>query len=188
MATVIRMRVAWSGGALVGPGVSTFYFADAHTGFVADVAAFFASLAGRFPSSTSWNIPDTGDLINDATGDLVGVWNDGTGSTLAGTATNVFARGVGARIVWNTAGSTNNRRVRGATFMAPLDSTALQNDGTLNDTVRTEINTAATALVSASSGQMVVLTRVRPGVAGKSSPVTSATVPDKISWLRSRRV
>lgn len=187
MATLARIRIALGGGAIIGPGVTTFYFADAHTGFVSDVGAMFTSLASRFPSQMTYSIPSSGDLIDDTTGDLVGVWNDGVPFSGVGVGTSAWAQGVGFRSVWETAGTTNNRRVRGTTFWAPVDGTMLQTDGTLNDTARASALTAFNTFLTACDGNLRIWTRPRAGVTGKSTPVVSVSVPDKISWLRSRR-
>ena len=187
MATLIRYPVSWSGGALVGPGVSHFYFADGHTGFTADVVTLFSAMVVRFPAGVTWSFPNTGDLINDVTGDLVGTWTDGVSDTESGSGSSGYAKGVGALIEWNTAGITNNRRITGRTFLAPLDGTAFQSDGTVNNTVVTEFQTAANAFLTACDGNLRIWTRPRSGTVGKSTPVTSATVPDRFTWLRSRR-
>lgn len=187
MSTIIRLRVSLGGAGIIGPGLTTFYFADAHTGFVSDVGALFGALSARFPSQLTWSIPASGDLINDVTGDLVGVWNDGVASAGTGSGTSAWAQGVGFRSVWETAGTTNNRRVRGTTFWAPVDGTMLQTDGTLNDTARASALTACETFLTASDGNLRIWTRPRAGVTGKSTPVTSVNIPDKISWLRSRR-
>jgi len=181
------VRVALGGTGQVGPGVSTFYFADAHTGFVADLTAFYEDLKDRFPQGMTVSVPNSGDLIDEATGTLTGTWTDGTAGAVTGTAVDVFAQGVGARIVWNTSGVTNGRRVKGSTYLVPLVAGCYDTGGTLLTTPLGDFTTAAFNLWTAGGGNMVILTRPVEGAGGKSSVVTSSSVPDKVSWLRSRR-
>lgn len=186
MTLMNRVRVAYTGGAVVGPSVSTFYFAQAHTGFVSDLFTFYDSLKDRFPSILTWEIPNTGDVIDSDDGELAGVWSDGSVSIGAGLATNQCPQGVGLRVVWNTLGTTNGRRVRGSTFFVPLDATMYGTNGLLSAS-RAQWVSAAAALVTASSSQMLIWTRPRPGTAGGVNSVVSSTVPNKVTTLRSRR-
>jgi len=187
MSVLNRVRCTWAGAPIVGPGVSTFYFAEAATGFQADLVTFFDALTTRFPTGLAITIPAEGDQIESTDGSLVGGWAEGTNSSKVGSSGSVYAAGVGARVVWGTNGFTNGRRVRGSTFLAPLVSDCLATDGTLNDTARASIETAANALRTAQTGDFVIWQRPRGATAGASSSVLTATVPDKIAWLRSRK-
>lgn len=188
MAIVDKVRVEWSGSGVVGPGVSTFYFAEPATGYVAALKAFFLAVRPCFTNNTVWNIPNTGDQIDTANGDVVGTWTDGTPGTQNGQLETVgFAQGVGARIRWNTLGRTNNRRVLGSTYMVPLGLDRYGLDGLITGTAHGILQAAADALWATASADMVIVTRPNAEHAGTLNSVVSATVPAQVSWLRSRR-
>lgn len=187
MANLARVRMAWVGSPVVGEGVSTFYFAEAHTGFVADTITFANALAAYLPTQLTLWVENSGDIIDDATGDLAGVWTDGTAGGAAGGQSNGWVDGVGTRIQWNTTGITSGRRVRGSTFVVPLDKGQFDTDGSIVGTTIQGITAATSQFLASADGNMRIFTRPKAGSPGKSSTVASATVPDKVSWLRSRR-
>jgi len=187
MANLARVRVEWTGTPVVGGGLSTFYFNEVHVGFQADLQAFFDAIKGVFPSLLVWRIPGSGDLIDEASGALSGTWTEGADVSVTATGVGQYPLGVGARLTWRTAGLTNGRRVTGATYLAPLLSGQFEGSSALVPAVVTLFNTAGNSLVTASAGEMVVYTQPVNGAGGKGSEVTSASCPDKVSWLRSRR-
>lgn len=190
MATIARVRFVWSGNPIVGGGVSTFYTSNLSPAtFTTAVRAFLLSTNGFWPVGVTCTPPSGGDLIDDATGALNGAWSMTPGAVLSGSTAVNFAAGVGARIVWNTGGVTRGRRVRGTTFLVPLKQTAYGPDGTLDDTFVSNVLTGAQTLVAADSGSMRIWTRPTSAGAGNgaSHAVLSASVPDKVTWLRSRR-
>lgn len=187
MANLARVRTVWSGSPVVGPGVSTFYFTEASSGFVAAVSAFFVSLAARVPSVVTFTTLNTGDLVDIDTGALTGTWTDGTTGTANTSGSGVYAAGVGARVRWSTSGIRNGRRVRGSTFLCPLVGSAFQADGTIDGTVWTSLQSAANTLYGATAPNMRVWSRPVAGAGGQANTVIGADVPDKVSWLRSRR-
>lgn len=187
MANLLRMRVVWGGSTVVGGGLSTFYFTEGATGQSSDVEDFFYALRAQFPIGTTISIPSNGDVINDSTGTLVGVWGSSGSAVVSGEGAAAHASGVGARIVWNTAGLNNGRRIKGSTFMVPVISGLYAADGTINDASITNMTAAATALITAQVSAFTIYSRSVDGGAGANNEVTSATVPDKITWLRTRR-
>jgi len=187
MANLIKQVCTWTGVGATGGGVSVFYFDESHVGGTTDLKAFFTSVATGIPSGTTITVPNTGDLIDVASGNISGTWTDGTAGTIACSGSGAWAAGVGCRIVWSTDGVTHNRRVKGSTFLVPLTAANYQTDGTILDTTRSSLNTAATTLFTASDPEMKIYTRPVGGNGGKASTVKGAVVPDKVSWLRSRR-
>jgi hypothetical protein len=88
--------------------------------------------------------------------------------------------------VWRTSGLRHGRRVQGSTFIVPLALGSYQSDGTLVDANVTTIRNAAQTLLGSQALQ--ILSKATPGTSdGQANPVISVTVPDKVSWLRSRR-
>lgn len=189
MSSLYRVRVTWNGSAVVGGGVSTFYFDTPATGYSAALVSFFTSLRPSFGASVVWEVPQTGDILESTTGDITGSWTDGTTTQITGQQTApVYAAGVGCRILWNTLGRTNNRRVRGSTFLVPLAADRYDTLGTLDPGVVSVFKTAGDTLIAHDPGSLVIWTRPNASHAGSVNSVTSADVPDKVSWLRSRRV
>lgn len=95
------------------------------------------------------------------------------------------------RVKWFTGGIVHGRMVQGSTFIVPLMTTAYETDGTLTSAVTSNASTAANTLISATD--TVIWSRPFPGStgnparAGSSHAVIAATIPDKVSWLRTRR-
>jgi len=188
MTDVVRVRIPWTGSSVVGPSVSTFYgVAATPTAITTAIADMFDALVAWFPTSVNWTIPGTGDVIDDETGDWVSSWSTGAGGVIHGTDSGLFAQGVGFRTVWETNGRTANRRVRGSTFFCPSAGVVFDTDGTLKASARTAITDAMLG-VSADLGPDFVVwskpTETRPG---KVTPITGVTIPDRVSWLVSRR-
>lgn len=188
MANLARLRATWSGSPVVGPGVTTLYFDAADTGASTSLLDFLDTNPLAFPAGLVITVPSGGEIITDTTGDLVGVWNDpGTGGTVTGTNTASFAKGVGAQVRWQTGGIVGGRRVVGSTFLAPLASGNFDVDGTLAATFISAWQAAANNMLT-DGVSWKVWSRPTPSRAGTSNDIVSATVPDRPSWLRSRRV
>lgn len=188
MANLARVRTLWTGNPVIGDGVSTFYFDEAHTGFVADVGTFWNSQKASFPAGITWTTPGSGDLIDVATGELSGTWTEAGTSAITSTGPGIFARGVGVRTIWRTSGIRNGRRVQGSTFLAPLVGAMFEADGSPAAAQLTLWRNTAATLVTDSGTNMKIYSRPSPGQAGQANTVISSDVPDKVSWLRSRRV
>ena len=187
MANLARVRTVWSGTGVVGPGVTTLYFTESGSGFAANAAQIWVSLAAMFPNTITWTTPNTGDLIDVATGALTGTWTDGSTVTTVGTSVSQYAAGVGARIKWHTGGIRNGRRVTGSTFCVPLDGNKYDAQGTIGAAHVATITSTATSVVTAAGNELVVWSRPLPGNPGQASVVTAASCPDQVAWLRTRR-
>lgn len=192
MTTIKRIRVVWSGTPVTGGGISTFYCLPSDTALAASCKSAFTAAVGIFPSALSWTIPVTGDLIDDTTGALAGVWTEtaGTGGTVVGTNAGTWSQGVGARVKWLTSGTFAGRRVVGSTFMVPLVINGFEGAGAITSAYLTTLNTFGSTLLS---GVPTLRILSKPTVYngtplnGTSSQVVSPLVPDLVSWLRGRR-
>jgi len=187
MANLARVRVLWTGPAVVGDGVTTLFFDEAHSGFLADVRSFFFDLRFAFPNTLQLTFPPSGDLIDVATGELSGTWTEADPGAITAAGAGGHVSGVGARVTWATSGIRSGRRVRGSTFLCPLTESMFDTDGTPDAAFVTLVQTAGTALVTASGTNMKVYSRASAGRSGQSNTVIAAGAPDKVSWLRSRR-
>lgn len=187
MADLDRIRVEWSGSSVVGAGLSTFYVTSGTSGAPAAIAAFFNTIKAAMKSGESVYVPNTGDTIDVATGQINGTWTSGTSSTVVFTGSNQFAAGVGTRVAWLTSGIRAGRRVRGATYLVPLDASVYFTDGKIVASTVTAIQTAANTLLAALPGTLCIYSRPSGSLPGMSSPIDSALVNGQVSWLRSRR-
>jgi hypothetical protein len=115
-------------------------------------------------------------------------------AVVTGTASSAlrWAGGTGACITWKTGNIFNGHRVQGRTFLVPLVD-CYGNDGTLDPAAITAITNAGNALIAAPGAELSIWSKqfnkaVPPvQIAGDNSPVSSCSVKDMASQLRSRR-
>lgn len=188
MARLKRHRVIWSGSAVVGGGLSTFYVKpDSSVGEADAIHDYFETLKSAFSTAVTITVPSSGDILEDSTGVLVGTWSEpGTGGVTVGTSAENFVMGAGCRVKWQTGGIHDGHRVNGATFLAPIQISSFAGTGALADPFVAVVQTASDDLIAAVDS-LAIWSRPKTGVAGASFDVASAIVPDKVSWLRSRR-
>lgn len=181
------MRVQWSGAGVTGAGLTTWYFDEAVNGHTAAAVAFFTAVANRFPTGIAWAVPNSGDLIDVASGELSGSWTNGTAATVNSSGGNGYVRGAGCSVEWSTSGIRNGRRVLGRTFLCPLDNGAWSTTGTMNGTAQGALQTAVNNFLTAAPHLRIYSRPTPASPTGASSAVTAGTVPSDVSWLRSRR-
>ena len=187
---VLEVKAVWSGWA-GGPGYSTFHSsgstpADAQA--LADaVATFFDTIGNLVPSSITISMSPTYRVLDTSTGTLISEGTLGeTPAAVVGTGTNAFAAVAGMCVNWLTNDSAGRKLRVGRTFLVPLTAFIWAPDGTVTDSVVTEVQAAAQALLSLPSG-LVVWKRPRGGAGGVASTVVGSRVPDEGVVLRSRR-
>ena len=170
------------------PGVSVIHSLDSVSGALAAIRAFFLASQSVFPSGLSFSFPNSGDVFDSATGALTGGWSDTAVADVPASGAVAYAAGVGCFVKWNTGAIVGGRRLRGKTFLAPLGNDRFDGQGTIVAGSVTTMQNAANTLVA--TGVMNVWHRPSsPGASdGALHVVTSATVPDKVTALRSRRV
>lgn len=180
-----KVPVVWSTG-IGGAGVSIFYTPFGSDATV-ELGTFFNAIKAFFPNAVTWDIPASGDVIDETTGLITGAWTAGTAASITATGGAVsYPAGTGGYVRWQTAGIVDGRRVRGRTFMCPLVIGGFDTTGTIAVATQTGIQTAATTLVG--SGKLLIWHRPPAGAAtGSTHAVIAATVPDKVSSLRTRR-
>lgn len=186
--TMQRLRCEWSGAGVEGQGLSTFYAeSDGTVAIQVAAAALFNAIKNLIPINTTISIPQGGDLIEESTGALSGTWGTSSVTTVQGGGSGAFPGGVGARVVWETQAIRAGRRVRGSTFIVPLIATAYENNGTLASVAVTALQTGISDFMVQVPTQARVWSRPQPGLAGMASQITTGRVPDRVSWLRTRR-
>lgn len=181
MATISQVQVAWTGAPGM-PGVSTMYFSTADSLTLADVRAFFSSIASVIPPNVRLVFPAGGKTIDSATGQPNGSWTGTKPTDVVGTGPVNYAAPVGATVNWRSDLFVNGRQLRGKTFLVPLSTNSFDSAGTLDNTVRTSIQSAADLLRTTPAIMQVY---------GRSThitaPVRSADVPDRAMVLTTRR-
>ena len=181
-----RIRVAWSGGGVAGPGLTTFYTLSGQMD-PSDVFAFFDAVKAHLPDDVQVTIPSNGDVVSEVTGGITGTWAAAGGGVVNGTSSGIFQLGGGIRLVWDTAGLRNGRHVRGTTFMVPVIASDFDTTGRVLPASQTFWQSAANGLRVGLGGNLVVWSRPKGVQAGMASPVTAVSVPETPTSLRSRR-
>lgn len=182
------MRAIWSNfpGA---PGYTTVYSLAPPSPTLAALRGLFDGVKALLPFGTTITFPNTGDIIDEATGVVTGGWSATAVTAVTGTggASTVYAGNAGAAITWRTNNIVNGRRPLGRSYFVPLISTAFDSNGSLATSTLTTFQTAAdAALVTAGSG-FVVWSRPNGASPGKTSIVVAATIADVAASLKSRR-
>lgn len=192
MAQLLRSRVQWSGSGIVGPGVTTFYNDTSATPAAITPAlnTLFNAFKSYVPAGVTWTIENGGDTIDSTTGELTGAWVSGGAYTLAGTAFSAYAAGVGGRVDWKSSDIVNKRRLRGAFYICPIASTNYETDGSLANGMVSAVNTAVAAYLGTAglAPRLWHRPNKKKGTPGTQGGIVSGSMPDKVSWLRSRRV
>lgn len=188
MANLSQLVVGWAGAPVVGPGVSVFYCLEGdEASSLAALHTFFTAINNYLPSSLQWTFPGTGDKVSEVTGQRTGSWVSAAPAAVSCIGSGTWTNGVGMRVKWRTAGVKNGRNVVGATFLVPLVVTAYEGAGNITSAVLGPVTTAAAALAATTGGIRVWSRPDALHTGGAAFPVTAAEVPDKVSWLRSRR-
>ena len=199
MTSMLKVKVRWSGftGA---PGFTNFFFSEGASGTVdqaqadaavAKVQTFFTAIASGFTPNLTLQVQSDVEAIEPTTGQMASIFTVTPPAPIVGSnVVLTFSGPTGMVVNWQTAGVRNGRRVRGRTFLVPMSTAVYQNDGTIEPTRRTQVLTAALAMVG-TSGTPDLGVWARPTAPGATDGVwhaaTSSTVPDLAAVLRSRR-
>lgn len=202
---VALVRTAWSGTS-GGPGVTQIALLGAAGGTwnpggeqaaVNAMRAFWDSIKTILPNELTLTVSPVVDWYDRETGELQGSNVAPTApAVVIGTGTGSYAGGAGLKVAWETGQVRDGRRVRGASYIVPCDIVAFNNLGQTATGVRTTVNTAAAALITAfTSGgsSMAVWSRPRdasatlPARAGAAYQVTQGICSSKSAILRGRR-
>lgn len=187
MPTLSKVLVSWSGSAVVGGGVSVFYCNEGDEATtVAALHTFYNAIRSAFPNTLQWTFPTSGDTLDELSGTKVGAWSGAGAVAVTGDGSGTYANGVGCRVIWPTIGVIGGRSVVGSTFLAPLVIGTYEGSGNIQSATLSFLVPAAVALGTTANG-IRVYSRKSVDHGGISFPVLTGDVPDKVSWLRSRR-
>ena len=157
---------------------------------MAALVSFFDAIKALLPDNVTITVPGEGDHIDPATSELVGSWTSSGGGSVVGTSTSPFALGTGVSVRWITSGIFNGRRVKGRTFIVPVDAGLFTTDGRLSAGPQGTLLTAATDLIAAVTDPYGILSRPTNVSKdnGEINAVTAASVSSLPTSLRTRRV
>ena len=187
----IEIKAVWTGW-IGGPGYSTFHGGGGDDASAQDlynaVYTFFDTIKNLVPTSITITVSPTYRILDTASGALISQANVSAPSPgIVGTGTNAFASVAGMCVNWLTNASAGKKLRVGRTYLIPLTANIWAPDGTVNDSVVTEVAGAAAQLAQDVQAQLVVWKRPVNGAGGVSSAVTGVRVPDEGVVMRSRR-
>lgn len=210
MASIGRVKIVWNG-FQGGPGLTVLHFgtADLSTFGQAEAQdavtkcdAFIQAIKSYIPyQSTLQTMPDV-EALEVGTGSLQSIYSTTPAAATLSTGSlgTKFTAASGAVVTWKTNTIKNRRRMRGRTFLVPMSINIVEQNGTLDPTFITALNTAANNLrVSGPTTRLYVYARPKkdftiPGTdvsytfsGGKAGEVIGHSIPDKAAVLRSRR-
>lgn len=200
---ILRITAQWTGFAGA-PGYSNFHFttdggfwdggllgdgAQAAADGAADrVRSAFNNMRGILPGDVTIEIQPEAEILNSDTGEIVGFTEVTSGIIPGTTSTGGWSGASGAVVNWRTNDYRFGRRIRGRTFIVPLDGSAYEGDGTLSSDGRADVRDFADEMVNGEgSAEFGVWSRPRDGAGGVFATVRSYNVPDMAAVLRSRR-
>ena len=173
----------WAGG----PGFATFYSSSVGAALTA-VHDFYFAARVYVPPPITFHFPGTGYTIHPADGVASGTWTSTAPSDVVGLGTGKYPAPAGACVVWRSSALNRHGHLsKGRTFLVPMAQDFYQNDGSIDDTALAVLRTAATNLVAATSFYVWERPSAVGATDGAEHLVSSATISDKASVLRSRR-
>jgi hypothetical protein len=181
-----RHRTIWSG-IVGGPGVTTLYWDASTAPNLGAWNTFLTAIVSRFPIVLTWQSQNSGDVLDDASGRIIGAWNGTAQAAVNGTAAGGYSAPSGAVVNWRSSGIVAGHRVRGRTFLVPTTGAVQDTDGSISSAALGTLRTALGTFVAAAAPSLMVWHRPVNFAGGSSFPVTSADIPDKSAILRSRR-
>lgn len=199
MAQMAKVTINWTGFP-GGPGYSNLYFRDFSgtgavdqgivDGAVAKVQDWLSFWRNRLPTSVKTGVDPTVEAIEETTGELQGFWTATVAAPAGGLGVASFSAPSGACVSWYTSTVRNGRRMRGRTFIVPLDTVSYENDGTLIESIITAAPAVNNAMIADSgAGDLGIWARPSaPGASdGQWALVTAARLNDRPAMLTSRR-
>lgn len=184
MVDLNRVQVVWaeSGGFT---GANTFYQ-------VGDVdleiyKTFYDALEASIPSDVTISYPSSNLTYDSATGNVLSSWSATGQLDTIGTSGTDWARGVGAVLNWETTAFLNNRRVRGRSFLVPMEAASFDADGNVDPGFRSSVEGFAQTFIDDLDGALAVWHRPINSAGGQNYIVESCSVSGTPAILRSRR-
>jgi hypothetical protein len=200
------VRTAWSGTS-GGPGLSQLAFVDnVDEGFpdagqaqaaVNAVRQFWDTIKAHITADVTLTVSPVVDSYDVGNGALLASISAATApNSVSGTSATAYSMASGMKVSLNTENIRNGRRVRGSLFIVPAAQTVYTTNGTVDNAVRTAVNTAGLTMIGgffASNLDVVVWSRPLPDNHpqaprdGAVSAVIGVETSEKVAVLRGRR-
>lgn len=197
--SIQRVKVVW-GGIPTGAGVSTFYTEGGAVPDLTKLRTALDNLKTALAPGVTLQIQNQGDTLDETTGVLTGAWSTTSQAIITSTGTGSYAAPTGGCINWNTESIHNGRRLRGRTFVVPMNVGQYGASGQLLAGAVTALQGVIAGVLLAVTPHFVVWGRpVKPkdadgkvipgsvGTGGLAGVISSGTVPTKAMVLTSRR-
>lgn len=186
MASILRIRTTWTGAQGV-PYLSTHYFTRVDSGsaaFAADaVAALWTGMEDYISNTLDWTVEGFAAVINDATGDLVGVDAVGGGNSGSGTqGSTTLPYATQGLLGLTTSNVVSGRILRGRCFI-PGPTEEHSSEGVPTSGYISALSAAAGDMLASPDAELLIWSRAH----GTSHPVTSYNPWAQWAVLRSRR-
>jgi len=205
MAIIGKVQTGWAGTS-GGPGLTQLYIADIALGAISQAQAqasvnavrtFWNAIAAYLPNELTLTVSQVVDQYNPDDGELTTTITAVTApATVAGTDTGSYSMASGMKANLQTNNIRNGRRVRGAIYIVPAASIAMNNLGVVPSAARTAVNTAGnTMITSLATANVNLLVWGRPIKAedgtvtrnGTANFVQTVDTNEKTAVLRGRR-
>lgn len=185
MTSINRVQVKWeqAGGFT---GLNTFY----QTGDVdlANYRALYVAFQASLPDDVTISFLDANLTYESDTGEVLSSYTTDPATDIAGTSSGDFARGVGVLLRWNTDAFRNNRRVRGRTYVVPVEVASFNTLGNVDAGFISGAVTAGNDFIAAQAAQNFIWHHPVNDVGGVINAVTSCGMSATPAILRSRRL
>jgi len=181
MPSLAQAQVTWTGFAGA-PGVSTFYWEAGGGVDLAALHSFIDGIKSAFPTGVTAKFPSTGVTIDEASGDVTGIWTDTAPADVVGAVPGSYSVVTGLCFNWTTGVYTAGRQLRGKTFIVPCAPVVFGSNGLVVPSTITAFETEAAALYAGPNP-----IRVYSRKNGVSAGVVDSDVSPKPAVLRSRR-
>lgn len=199
MVQMAKVTINWTGFP-GGPGYSNLYFRDISGPASIDqivvddavdkVEAWIQYWRNRLPTAVKTGVDPTVEIVESATGELQGFMTASVSAPAAGLGVASFSAPSGACVSWYTSTVRNGRRMRGRTFIVPLDIQSYEPDGTLLDIIVSATPAVNDAMIATGTpANLGIWARPSgPGANdGQWALVTAARLNDRPAMLTSRR-
>jgi hypothetical protein len=189
MAALSQFKVSWTGAGVTGLAYSTFYAGTGGAGVPGlsnGLVVFFNAIKALLPAAVTIQVPSNGQVYDDVTGQLLGIWGGPVQPAVAGTGAGALASASGASVKWLTGAIVRRHTLVGRTFLVPIVGSSFNTGGVITAANVNTIANAANTL--AAVGAMRIWSRptlLHPS--GSSGVVGAATVTNTGAVLRSRR-
>lgn len=188
MANLLEVTTTWTA-ENAQPGTTVMYFFEVGdiAALRADLDAMYTAFADRLDTLTTWSIATSGNVLDEATGTLVGDWAEPTAQTGAGLASGQpVSNAAQALLQWRTGVVVNGRRLRGRTFIPGIAQQALDG-GQLSAATQADMAAAAQAFAVDPDVSLVVWHRPSDSGPGEAHAVTTGSVWNELAVMRKRR-